>query len=147
MKWIRVYSNSLKMSNTVQFSRSRFLGDYERGEDFNSCKKSINFTIYRHLTISVKGPVFPVCTKVWKVAVVVSKAPKGWGNANEKAQKAIGLFSKTITLHVQYTFCSFLCRHCTTIKWKFLMRIFMEAVNKLRRHYSFSFVPWEIHLH
>ena len=90
------------MSNTIQFSWSRFLGDYQREEDFNSCKRSIKFTIYRHLTISVKGSVFPVYTQVWKVAVVVSKAPKGLGDANEKAQKSIGLFSKTITFLHDY---------------------------------------------
>ena len=33
---------------------------------------------------------------------------------NEKVKKAIGLLSKTTSLHVHHTFCTLLCRYCTT---------------------------------
>ena len=36
------------------------------------------------------------------------------GEGNENAKKAIGLLSKTTTLHVITLFCTFLCCHCTT---------------------------------
>ena len=37
------------------------------------------------------------------------------GDSNENVKKAIGLHSKKkTTLHVYHSFCTFLCRHCTT---------------------------------
>ena len=39
------------------------------------------------------------------------------GDANENLKKAIGLISKTTTMHVQHTFRTFLCRRCATTTW------------------------------
>ena len=36
------------------------------------------------------------------------------GDGNVSVKKAIGLLSKTTTLHMHHAFCTFLCRHCTT---------------------------------
>ena len=37
------------------------------------------------------------------------------GDGNENGKKAIGLDWKTTTLHVHHVFCTFRCRHCTTV--------------------------------
>ena len=36
-------------------------------------------------------------------------------------------------------FCTFLCRHCTTARWKYLISRFTEDVNKARRNFSALF--------
>ena len=46
------------------------------------------------------------------------------GDGNEDGKKAIGLGSKTTTLHVHHAFCTFLCRRCTTTTWKCLISRF-----------------------
>ena len=56
------------------------------------------------------------------------------GNSNENVKKAIRLQSKKkTTLHVHHSFCTFLCRRCTTTTWKCVIFRFMEVVNKRRR--------------
>ena len=56
------------------------------------------------------------------------------GDSTENVKKAIGLHSKTkTTLHVHHSFCTFLCRRCTTTTWKCVIFRFMEVVNKQRR--------------
>ena len=56
------------------------------------------------------------------------------GNSNENVKKAISLQSKKkTTLHVHHSFCTFLCRRCTTTTWKCVIFRFMEVVNKRRR--------------
>ena len=56
------------------------------------------------------------------------------GNSNENVKKAIRLQSKKkTTLHVHHSFCTFLCRRCTTTTWKCVIFRFMEVVNKQRR--------------
>ena len=56
------------------------------------------------------------------------------GDSTENVKKAIGLHSKTkTTLHVHHSFCTFLCRRCTTTTWKCVIFRFMEVVNKRRR--------------
>ena len=53
------------------------------------------------------------------------------GDSTENVKKAIGLHSKKkTTLHVHHSFCTFLCRHCTTTMWKCVIFCFMEVVNK-----------------
>ena len=65
------------------------------------------------------------------------------GDSNENVKKAIGLQSKKkTTLHVHHSFCTFLCRRCTTTTWKCLIASFMKDVNK-RRRISFSFSKLE----
>ena len=55
------------------------------------------------------------------------------GDSNENVKKVIGLHSKQkTTLHVHHSFCTFLCRHCTTTTWKCVIFRFMEVVNKRR---------------
>ena len=53
--------------------------------------------------------------------------------ATRTSKKAIGSISKTATLHVQRTFCTFLCRHFTTTTANSITRRFMEDVNTPRR--------------
>ena len=48
-----------------------------------------------------------------------------------------GTVGKKTTLHVHSTFYTFLCRFCTTTKWKCLISLFMEDVNKRRRNFIF----------
>ena len=50
-----------------------------------------------------------------------------WGDGSENVKKAVGLWSKTTTLHVHHSlFCAFLCRHCTRLRpevsWRTLTR-------------------------
>lgn len=78
-------------------------------------------------------------------------------DGDENVKRAIGLISKTTGLHVQQTFCTFLCLRCTTKKWNFLMRRFIEEVGTRRQislsaSFNFGFGPLEfsfreIHLH
>ena len=57
-------------------------------------------------------------------------------------QKTIGLINKTTTLHVHHAFCTFHCRHCTTMKWKRLISRFVKDGNT-RQRLSVSFpVLW-----
>ena len=56
-------------------------------------------------------------------------------DCNENDNKTIGLISKTTTLSVHYTFCTFLCRFCTTTTRKCLF--FVEDINKQRRNFLF----------
>ena len=57
-------------------------------------------------------------------------------------QKTIGLINKTTTLHVYHAFCTFHCRHCTTMKWKRLISRFVKDGNT-RQRLSVSFpVLW-----
>ena len=61
-------------------------------------------------------------------------------NSNENVKKAIRLQSKKkTTLHVHHSFCTFLCRRCTTTTWKCVIFRFLEVVNK-RRRFSFLFL-------
>ena len=56
------------------------------------------------------------------------------GDSNENVKKAIRLQSKKkTTLQVHHSFCTFLCRRCTTTTWKCVIFRFMEVVNKRRR--------------
>ena len=57
------------------------------------------------------------------------------GDGNEKFKKAIALISKTTILHVITLFCTFLCRHCTTTTWKFLISRFTGEVHKRQRNF------------
>ena len=44
------------------------------------------------------------------------------GDGNENDKRAVGLdWKKKTTLHVHHSFCTFLCRHCTTTTWNFLI--------------------------
>ena len=55
-------------------------------------------------------------------------------NDGSDGTKAIGLLSRTKTLHVHHAFfVLFLCRHYTTTTWKCLISRFMDDVNKRRR--------------
>ena len=46
--------------------------------------------------------------------IIVGSFSNDDGDGSKNFKKAIGLISKTETLHVQQTFfCTFLCRHCT----------------------------------
>ena len=48
-------------------------------------------------------------------SVLIGSSGNGDGDGSENGKKAIGLITKTTTLHVHHTlFCTFLCRHCTT---------------------------------
>ena len=61
------------------------------------------------------------------------------GDGNEDGKKAIGLISKTTTLHVHHAFCTFLCRRCcTTTTRKCLISRSVEEANT-RQRLSFSF--------
>ena len=59
--------------------------------------------------------------------------PKCDGDSSENVKQAIGLISKTTTLHVQHTFLYISLRHCTTTAWKSLISRFIEDVNKRQR--------------
>ena len=60
------------------------------------------------------------------------------GDGNENGKKPTELDIKTKTLHVLFTlFCTFLCRHCTTMTWKWLISYFEENLNT-RQRLSFS---------
>ena len=51
-------------------------------------------------------------------------------DSNEKVKKAIGLITKTTTLHVHYTpWYVVLCHLCTTRTWNFPMGHFVEGIN------------------
>ena len=39
-------------------------------------------------------------------------------------------------------FCTFLCRHCTTMTWKCLISCFIEHVNKQGQNFLSSFLTW-----
>ena len=52
--------------------------------------------------------------------------------ATRTSKKAIGSIRETATLHVQHTFCTFLCRHFTTTTANSITRRFMEDVNTPR---------------
>ena len=60
-----------------------------------------------------------------------------WQREQQKEQSV--LINKTTTLHVHHVFCTFLCRHCTTTTWNFLISRSMEDVNRGQR-FPFSFV-------
>ena len=53
--------------------------------------------------------------------------------ATRTSKRAIGSIRETATLHVQHTFCTFLCRHFTTTTANSITRRFMEDVNTPRR--------------
>ena len=56
----------------------------------------------------------------------------------ERQKKQQNSISKTTTLRVLFTlFCTFLCRHCTTMTWKWLISYFEENLNT-RQRLSFS---------
>ena len=52
----------------------------------------------------------------------------GDGNRNEK--RAMGVLSKTTTLHVITLICTFLCCHCMTTTWNCLISCFVKDINK-----------------
>ena len=62
------------------------------------------------------------------------------GDGNENVKKAIGLLSKTTSLHVHHTFLyiSLPLLHATTT-WKCLVSRFMEDVKQATTNFSFSF--------
>ena len=65
------------------------------------------------------------------------------GDSNENVNKAIGLMSKTTTLHVQHTFFRrFLWRHCTNKEWKCLISRFYRGRKQATTKFSFSFGAW-----
>ena len=68
---------------------------------------------------------------LWLIGTLRSNDADG----NENVKKTIGLISKTTTLHVHYTFCTFLSRFCTTTTWKCLISRFMENLNKQPRNF------------
>ena len=55
------------------------------------------------------------------------------GDGNENGENAIGLVSKTTTLHVYHAFSYNSLPNCTTSTWKCLISRFIEDVNKRRR--------------
>ena len=57
------------------------------------------------------------------------------GDGNKNVKKAVGLISKTTTMHVQHTFLFIFCRHRTTTTWNSLKRrfIIMEEVKTTKR--------------
>ena len=63
------------------------------------------------------------------------------GDGNENVKKAIGLLSKTTSLHVHHTFLyiSLPLLHATTT-WKCLVSRFMEDVKQATTNFSFSFL-------
>ena len=84
----------------------------------------------------------PRCTlKVTQFGTLDTRSklePKCDGDSSETVKQAIGLISKTTTLHVQHTFFLYISlRHCTTTAWKSLLSRFMEDVNKRQRIFLF----------
>ena len=63
------------------------------------------------------------------------------GDGNENVKTAIGLLSKTTSLHLDRASCTFLCHYCTTTTWKWQISRFMEDVNKRRRNLISLFKP------
>ena len=55
---------------------------------------------------------------------------KDISDGSENVKKALGFISKTAALHVQHTFCAFLCCHCMATAWESPISCFMEDVNK-----------------
>ena len=66
-------------------------------------------------------------------SVIIGSFSKDDGDGKRTSKKAMGVITKTTILYVHYTFGTFLCRHCTTRMWNFLMGRFMEDVNTGRR--------------
>ena len=58
------------------------------------------------------------------------------------SKNAIAWQGKTTTLHVHRAFCTFLCRHCTTIAWKCLISGFCEGRKQTMAKFSFSLWTW-----
>ena len=96
------------------------------------CQKSSKFILAKEelCTCSILlGTFFSFSTKV------MGSLSKEDGDSNEKGKEAIGLISKTTTLHMHQAFCTFHCRHCRTTKWKRLISRFLNS----RQRLSFSF--------
>ena len=71
----------------------------------------------------------------------MSNPPNRELSQREPGKNAIGLISKTTTLHTYMTlFCTFLYRHCGTTTWKRLISRLKENLNKRRRWFSFFFL-------
>ena len=52
-------------------------------------------------------------------------------DGSENVKKALGFISKTTALHMQHTFCAFLCYHFMATAWESPISRFMEDVIKL----------------
>ena len=59
------------------------------------------------------------------------------GDVNENGKQATGLDWQNNNSARDHAFCTFLCRHCTTTTWKFLISRFVEDVST-RQRLSFS---------
>ena len=59
------------------------------------------------------------------------------GDVNENVKQATGLDWQNNNSARDHAFCTFLCRHCTTTTWKFLISRFVEDVST-RQRLSFS---------
>ena len=115
------------------------------------CQKSSKFILAKEqlCTCSILlGTFFSFSTTTWNCLVsrfieeVIGTLSKDDGDSNKNGKKGIGLISKTTTLHVHHAFCTFHCRHCTTMKWKRLISRFVKDGNT-RQRLSFSFpVLW-----
>ena len=72
----------------------------------------------------------------------------GEGNENGEKEKAIGLISKKTTLHVQHTFCTFLCRCFARLQREtprnVLVTRFMEEMSYLLLFTFFSLAHFHL---
>ena len=84
------------------------------------------------VTCVTSNPVRHKFSSCWSphLLIIIGSFSNNCGDGSENVKKAKGLISKTTTLHMQQTFCTFLCCHCTTTVWKSLISHVMKDVNK-----------------
>ena len=70
-----------------------------------------------------------ICSNHWHMSYFFKIA--------QKAYEAKQQFCTSIML-----FCTFLCHHCMTVTWKYLVSCFMEDNKLATTNFSFSFLTW-----